>query len=68
MALEESLVFPDRRVSGVSIAPQEQDRSKLPTTVPFKLCFWESKPFTLSENNFSFYQGVKASEQGISVT
>lgn len=36
--------------------------------VPSKLCSWESKPFPLSENNLSFHAGVKASEQGISVT
>lgn len=40
MALEESLLFPDRRFSGVSIAPQEGlDSSKQLTVVPPKLCF-----------------------------
>lgn len=52
MALEESLLFPDRRFSGVPIAPQEgQGSSKQLTVVPSKLCFSESIPTPLHFQN-----------------
>lgn len=68
----ESLVFPDRTVSGVSIAPQAKKGRQVKTArcgpVQAILLGIRTNPFTLSENSLSFRPGVMASEWGISVT
>lgn len=72
MALEESLLFPDRRVSGVSIAPQAK-KGRIVQNSPL----WSHPSYASGNPDRALYTfrkqpllppGVKASEQGILVT